>query len=66
MMIHYVVIILLIIGIVVFTLKAHQIFKNGLEKTYAVTGRQILIQYVLLILLALSIIFKNWEKLSNG
>lgn len=62
----YVTITLLIIGIIIFVIKAYNIYRFGLHKTYTLSGRQILLQYILLILLALSIVSRHWEKLSQS
>lgn len=62
----YITITLLIIGIIIFTVKAYNIYRFGLHKTYTLSGRQILLQYILLILLALSIVSRHWEKLTQS
>ena len=62
----YFTITLLIIGVIVFVVKAYNIYRFGMHKTYSLTGKQMLLQYLLLILLALSIISRHWEKLTQS
>ena len=59
----YFIITLLIIGGIFLALKAYTILRLGMQKTYTLTGKQMLLQYLMLIFLLLSIISRHWEKL---